>query len=319
MLSSVNPQGPAEVFPGLIMAPDGGLTHFVHSSGAAALDLLPPGMAAPAPAGFFTSIALAGAACRANRGDRIIALPGHVETVATANPWSTMPAGVGIYGTGQVDSGQRPTINFTAAASTLVLPANTILDNFQIDCCATAATVVAAPFTISAAGCKFTRNLVHVATSATQLATAPFTVASGGDDFWMENNQIWTTGAGTFATNPTNHVLVNAAVKGFRFQYNRVYGGTAAATGMLAFATAAATNSVIHGNWMLNMFATSAACIVGMAGVTGIVSYNHLGVGNTAGAATAQGITTPGNWVLFQNFCSDGAGLTGALTGTVAT
>lgn len=317
MLSSLNPQGPAEVFPGLVLAPDGGLTHFVHSSGAAALDLLPPGMAAPAPGGFFTSIALAGAACRANRGDRIIVLPGSVETVSAANPWSTLPAGVGIYGCGQVDSGQRPTINFTAAASTIVLPANTVLDNFIIDCCATAAIVVAAPVTVSAAGCRLTRSMIHVATSATQLATLPITVAVGGDDFVFENNNVWATGAGTFSTNPTQHLVVTGAVKGLRIRYNDFYGGTAAATGLVQF-TAAATNVRIERNRMMNMFATSTSVIVGFAGVTGIIAYNDCSVGNTGGAAAAQGITVGGSTRLFQNFCADTDFTTGILTGTAS-
>lgn len=317
MLTSSNPQGPSEVFPGLIMAPDGGLTHFVHSSGAAGLDLLPPGMTAPSPGSFALSIAAAGALCRANRGDRIVVLPGHTETVATANPWSTMPAGVGIYGCGQVDSGQRPTINFTAAASTIVLPANTVLDNFQIDCCATAAIVVAAPITISAAGCKITRSMIHVATSATQLATLPITVATGGDDFVFENNNVWTTGAGTFATNPTQHMVITGTVKGLRIRYNDFYGGTAAATGLIQF-TAAATNIRILRNSMINMFATSTSCIVGFAGLTGNISNNELSVGNN-GTASAQGITVPGSTWGYNTLCADAVATSGLLTPVAST
>lgn len=306
-LSSFQPYGPAEVFPGMILAPNGGLVHFVHSSGAAALDLLPMGMNAPTPGGFFTSIAAAGAACRANRGDQIVVLPGSTDTISTVNPWSTMPAGVTIRGMGEPGTTQRPTIQFTAATATLVLPAGCVIDNFQVTLDATAATVVAAPFTINAAGCKFTRNQVRLATSATQLATAPFTVAVGGDDFVFADNHLWTVGAGTFATNPTNNVLVTGAVKGFTFLRNRVFGGTAAATGQLQF-SAAATNSLISGNKMQNMFATSTSNIVGFAGVTGMVEYNTWCVGNSAGAAGTEGVTVIGSWQFAQNFCTDSQG-----------
>lgn len=317
MLSSFQAYGPAEVFPGMILAPNGGLVHFVHSSGAAALDLLPPGMSAPTPGSFVTSIAAAAALCRANRGDTIIVLPGSVETVSTVNPLSVLPAGVTIRGMGEPGTNQRPTINFAAATATWVLPAGTVLDNFIIECSSVAATVVAAPITVTAAGVKLTRNMVHVATSATQLATQPITVGAGGDDFVFADNEVWTTGAGTFATNPTNNVRVTSAVKGFRFLRNTFYGGTAAATGQLEF-TAAATNSRIIGNTMLNMFATSTANIVGFAGVTGLVLYNSLGVGNN-GVSSAQGITVPGNWLCFQNFSADEAGRSGLLSPVVVT
>lgn len=317
MLSSFQAYGPAEVYPGVILAPNGGLVHFVHSSGAAALDLLPPGMAAPTPGSFVTSIAAAAALCRANRGDSIIVLPGSVETVATVNPLSVLPAGVTIRGMGEPGTSQRPTINFTAATATWVLPAGTVLDNFQIVCDATAATVVAAPITVSAAGCKMTRNMIRVATSATQLATIPITVPVGGDDFVFADNEVWTVGAGTFATNPSQNVKVTGAVKGIRILRNTFYGGTAAATGQVEF-TAAATNCRIIGNSFLNMFATSTANLVGFAGVTGLVLYNSLGVGNN-GVSSAQGITVPGNWLCFQNFSADEAGKSGLLSPVVVT
>lgn len=313
MLSSFQAYGPAEVFPGMILAPNGGLVHFVHSSGAAGLDLLPPGMASPAPGGFYTSMVAAGAACRANRGDTVIVLPGHVEAVATANPFSTTPAGVTFRGMGEPGTLQRPTINFTAAASQWAPAANTVIDNFQINCDSTAATIVALPISIATAGVKLTRNFIRVATSATQLATQPIVVAAGGDDCVIADNQGWTVGAGTFATNPTRHVTVSGAVKGFTFLRNRWFGGTAAATGLLEF-TAAATNSLISGNKLQNVFATSLACIVGIAGVTGLVEYNSLAVGNSAGTASAQGITVPGNWYCVQNFCVDTVASSGALS-----
>src|SRR5689334_3158848 len=111
MLSSYSVHGPAEVFPGNIIVPTGGLVHFVHNSGAAALDLLPPGMRAPSPGGFYTSVASAAAATRDNRGDQIICLQGHTETVATASAWSSLAAGVTVRSLGEPESDQRATIN----------------------------------------------------------------------------------------------------------------------------------------------------------------------------------------------------------------
>jgi hypothetical protein len=317
MLTSVAYQGPAEIFPGFVLVPNGGLVHYVHSSGAAALDLLPVGMNSPTPGGFFTSIALALASCRANRGDQVIALPGHVETIATADAWASLPAGVSIRGLGEPESDQRPTLNFTATGSTVLMDqAGTVIDNFIIDCCKTAATTVAAPFTVSAAGCKFTRNKVHTITSATQLATIPLTVASGADDCLIADNYIWATGAGTFATNPTNNIKITAAVANLRIMRNDIYGGTAAATGLIE-ASAAPTNVRIVANHLNNMFATGTSVIVLIANSTGVVAYNSLSVTNN-GTAANQGITVPGAVRCFQNFCSDEDGKSGVITPGVA-
>ena len=318
MLTSINAVGPTEVFPGCVISPNGGLVFYVSNAGAAALDLLPIGMVSPTPGSFEVSIAAAAAKCRANRGDRIIVLPSHTETVAVATAWASLPAGVSIVGLGDPESDQRAKINFTAAASTLVLPAGTILDNFIIDCCATAAVVVAAPFSIAASGIKIQRCRIHIATSATQLATAPFTVATGGDFFCFDDNDVWTTGAGTFATNPTNFMLVSGAVQGFKFRRNYVYGGTAAATGQLQF-SAAATNVRITDNSMINQFATSTSNVVGFAGVTGNVERNNFAVGNTGGAAANQGITVLGNLFLFGNLCTDTVATTAIPLTPVAT
>lgn len=316
MLTSIQLRGPAEVFPGLLMIPNGGLVHYVHSSGAAGLDLLPQGIQSPSPGGFYTSIASAAAATRNNRGDQIIALPGHTETVATASAWSSLATGVTIRSFGEPDSEQRAVINFTAAASTILLnKAGTVLDNFIVNCDATAATVVAAPFTASAAGCKMTRNRIRVATSATQLATVPLTIASGADDFVLEQNELWTVGAGTFATNPTNLVQITAAVKNCRIRWNDVYGGTNTATGLIE-ATAAPTNIKIIGNTMQNMMATATSCVVLIAATTGVVAYNSWAI-TSNGTAANQGITVPGSVRAFQNFCSDEAAKSGALAPAV--
>jgi hypothetical protein len=317
MLTAINAQGPTEVFPGVVLSPNGGIVFFVSNAGAAALDLLPVGLQYPTPGSFEVSIAAAAAKCRANRGDRIICLPSHTETVATASAWSALPAGVTITSVGDPETDQRAKINFTAAVATLVLPAGTVLDNFIIDCCATAAVVVAAPFSIAASGIKIQRNRIHVATSATQLATAPFTVAAGGDFHCFDDNEVWTTGAGTFATNPTNVTLVSGAVQGFKYRRNYVYGGTAAATGQLQF-SAAATNVRIENNVMINQFATATSNVVGFAGVTGTVSGNQWSVGNN-GVASAQGLTVPGSLRAFQNFCSDEDGKSGVLSPVVVT
>lgn len=68
--------------------------------------------------------------CVANRGDRIIVMPGHVETVSAAGGLSLDVAGINIIGVG--NGSLRPTINFTTVvgADMNVDAANISMSNF---------------------------------------------------------------------------------------------------------------------------------------------------------------------------------------------
>jgi hypothetical protein len=70
------------------------------------------------------------ARCTAGRGDRIIALPGHVETITAAAGLALDVAGVTVIGLGT--GSLRPKINFTTdvAASVLISAANVSMHNF---------------------------------------------------------------------------------------------------------------------------------------------------------------------------------------------
>ena len=54
--------------------------------------------------------------CVANRGDIIVVMPGHTETISAAAGVAQDVAGVAVIGLG--DGSLRPTINYTATAST---------------------------------------------------------------------------------------------------------------------------------------------------------------------------------------------------------
>lgn len=62
--------------------------------------------------------------CTAGRGDTIIALPGHVETVATANGLDLDVAGIRVIFLG--DGANRASVNLTATASTIRVNANNV-------------------------------------------------------------------------------------------------------------------------------------------------------------------------------------------------
>ncbi len=179
-IASFNAQGPAEVFPGYVLVPTGGLVHYVHSSGAAALDLLPSGMYAPSPAGFFTSVNAAMANCRASRGDTIIALPGHVETVSASTFLSSVKAGVRVIGRGNGVT-DRPKFTWNNAAGQMAISAaNVWFDNCQFELAGDPASVTALTVTsaivVTGVGCKFTNCHFQVGVDADQIIGLGLTI-----------------------------------------------------------------------------------------------------------------------------------------------
>ncbi len=105
------------------------------------------------PANPLSSIDAAVGKCTANRGDVIIVLPGHVETVIAAAGLALDVAGITIIGIGS--GSLRPTINFTTAvgASMRVTAADISMDNFLftggIDALTGAIDIRAADFTLT--------------------------------------------------------------------------------------------------------------------------------------------------------------------------
>ncbi len=78
----------------------------------------------------FSTLDYAVGKCTASKGDVIIALPGHVETVTAAAGLAIDVAGINLIGVGQ--GSLRPTINYTTAttATTVVSAANCLMRNF---------------------------------------------------------------------------------------------------------------------------------------------------------------------------------------------
>lgn len=111
--------------------------------------------------------------CTASRGDLIVVMPGHVETVATAAALALDVAGITVIGLGR--GSLRPIVNFTATAGTATISAanihvENIIFNGAID-------AVAAPLTVSAADCTL-RNIEYRDASATQCTIFLTTTAS---------------------------------------------------------------------------------------------------------------------------------------------
>lgn len=128
---------------------------FVSSTATGAADRVGKGKAPGTP---FATLAYAVLAAnsangvRANKGDVIIVMPGHAETISAAGTVTIDVAGLTILGVGVGSA--RPTFNFTATASTFLLTAaNTIIDN----CLFTGGIdAIVSAIVVSAADCSLT-------------------------------------------------------------------------------------------------------------------------------------------------------------------
>lgn len=252
------------------------------------------------------------ARCRSGRGDTVIVLPNHAENIATADAMSSLVAGTRIIGYGYGDD--RPTFTWTANAATFLFDvANVILANCRLFLAgphaAGTATTVAAPITVSAAGCSIVGCDIWAGFDADQIVTIGVTTTAASDRFKFLGNRVRGEAAAVGTT-----FLRLVGCDDCEVAYNDiVYGTSAAAVGPIQALTTASTGVNIHHNSVQNNAASSTAAITGMAGLTGHIAHNLLR--NMTDASVAW-IATPGNAQLFQNYGVNNNGETGILAGT---
>jgi hypothetical protein len=313
-LTSLNINGPTEIFPGFVLVPTGGLIHYVHASGAVGLDRLPPGMAAPGNgATFATSVASAMGFCRANRGDRIIVLPGHTENLGAA-AW-TWVAGVKVFGVGDVDN--RPAFTWNAAGSTNVMSAaNCGIDNCNLFLAgahaAGSALTVAAPLTMSGDGGVISNCEIKAGFDADQIVTQGVTIT--GDRCRWINNRMF---GALLAPAGAAFMDINAA-HDLVMEDNTFHGtSSGVGVGIVRFVTAASLNIRLRRNTYINKLALSTCAVTGLAAVTGESRDEHFAYLDTT-SLTAW-LTSPGLMHFHRPTVSNAAGETGTeVVGTVS-
>ena len=278
---------------------------------------------------FSTLAAALLAASVANRGDNIVILPGHAETIVGTDILANLTKGTSIIGLGQ--GSNRPTFTFTGATDQLlfstsvtsrVAQGNNLIQNciFQNP----AAANVTLAIDVAAAEIMFYACSFFVSDiAAAQKITSLCRLSSGGNRFKMINCEI----LGGATTAVTDTVLVNAAVDSCEFIGNTMIAQLATTEGLITCATAAATNMQIIHNYFFNSVASSTVALKGMTAVTGWVNENFLGVAlgtvvNANGtsipdASLSTPINTPGNWFLGRNNYAAKPGLYGLVCGSV--
>lgn len=230
--------------------------------------------------------------CRANRGDVVLVLPGHTENISSVDQMSNLVAGTRILGVGYGTT--RPTFTWTANNATFLFDvANTVLDNCILNMDSGAGTggspiAVAAPITISAAGCQISNCQIRTSTDANNLATIPITTTNAADDLTLFGLQVYGATAGESTT-----MFQMLGVDRLRMYNCYVAGATSSTTvGVVRFAATAATDIHIKNCVFQNRKASSVHAVTGVASLSGIVEDNTFAILNDSGLV---GFVTPGN------------------------
>lgn len=236
------------------------------------------------------------AKCRSGMGDVVLVLPGHAENVSSADQMSSLVAGTKIIGLGH--GNLRPTFTWSAAAATFLLDvANVSLENCILNLAgsrtATTALTVAAPITVSAAGCAIRGCEISFGVDADQLVTIGITTTAAADDFCFEANHCF----GATAAECTTFLQLVGADRA-KLISNRIVGATSAVgVGLIRFLTTASTDVTIRDLHIRNNKALSTAAITGMAGISGEADGLFMVVLSDALAALTGAFGTPASFV----------------------
>jgi len=290
--------GPVNVLPG------GSNVHYVRSTGAADYD--PPELAGR----IHTTVNAALGQCRSGRGDTVIILEGHTESISAADAWSNLVAGTNIIGRGNI-WGNAPTFTWTAAAGTILAD----VSNVTITGCrflmagalgSTTALTTTVGIPITAAGFKFVGNYINNGVDADQLATDTFTLSAAADQCTIANNHIEAYAGAEIST----VIKTSAAGADDLHIVNNIIAApvVTAATGVLIDIDAGAIlRNYILGNRLLNSTASSKYVIDGHASSTGVIDGNLFLVGDGATGPASLGIVGCDAMRTGLNYCSSAA------------
>lgn len=273
---------------GTITPPGGRIAGYVRSTGPADFD------SQDIVQRTFTTLNAALGQCRSGRNDIVIVLPGHTENISSADQMSNLVASTQIIGVGNGNS--RPTFTWTAATATFLLDvANVKIQNLILNMDPGSGSVtVAAPMTISAAGCSIFGCKIRMGTDANSKVTIGITTTAAADDLAMIGNEIY----GATAAECTTMIQFVGADR-LQFHGNTVVGATSnASVGPIRFLTTASTDIKMYRNLVRNNKSGGGAgdqAITGMAGMGGEVDHLHMVVlGNSASNLTGA-FGTPAN------------------------
>lgn len=301
----------------LFLSVTGGAVYYVGTAAqVAALSDVGQGIAGRT----FTSVNAALLQCVSGRGDVIYVLPGYTESIATADAWSGLGSITDVTIIGMGRGTNRPSFTWTTATSTVLFDAA----NFRLHNCnlflaganaAGSALTVAAPITVSAAGCAITDCKIFFGFDADQIVTIAITTAATADDFEFKRNYCYSA----TAAECTSFLYLVGADR-CQIHDNTIIGATSSTTvGVVRFITTASIGIDFRRNNFINMKAASIHVVTQMAGVLGMVSDCVFGI---LDGATLAGWVPAGAGdgpVFGACYTANLAGESGALTTPVST
>lgn len=217
-----------------------------------------------------TGGALAALQGSTGRGHVIFILPGSSYNVDAAD-WAAVGGAASDFAIVGLGTGTAvPSFTWTTATSTWLLDtANVAIDGCQLYLAgvnaAGSALTVAAPFTVSAAGCQLRNNRIFFGFDADQIVTVGIALGTASDDFVFENN----TCIGETAAECTTFMDINGCDR-MVMRNNYIAGATSAVgVGIVRHVTTASLNIQWADNTFINRKAASTMAVTGLAAVSG--------------------------------------------------
>src|ERR1044071_1404986 len=265
---------------GTLVKPGGRIAAYLRSTGVADGD---EQFVSSVP--LVTTLNQACAYCRSGKNDVIFVLPNHAENISTANQISNLVAGTQIIGMGRPGASNNPTFTWTAATATFLLNvADVSLQYLTLNLAN--ADNVAAPITVTGAGCSMIGNEIQAGTRTSLDCTIPITVSPGAHDFLFANNRMYSSGGALH----TQSILISAAVNRPRIVGNDIDVEVSANSVGVITLSAAATQVRIVGNILANRRANASAAIINFSdttGLEGIIAKNYFKLTQDITVATA--------------------------------
>lgn len=300
---------------GTLLKPGGRVAAYVRSTGAQ------DGEDHFASSGMLVSTLNAGLArCRSGQGDIVYVLPGHAESISTADFMSSLVAGTQIISAGRPGASNNPTFtwNTTTAATFLLDVADVTLMGLTL--VMGGADNVTAPITVTGTGCTIAGCLINGGTTSALECAIPITVSTGANDCTIVGNRFTTTGG---AVN-TNCISVGAAVARTIITNNHFFTTLSSATGGVISVGAAATDLDIGWNRMRNFVEDGVGIRLADVACTGMIYNNYFG-GTDAGGTVANALKcvsfagTSHLTRMFENRATDEDSGTGVISQAAAT
>ncbi len=260
--------------------------------------------------------------CRSGQSDIVFVLPGHTESISTANFWPSLVAGSQIVGLGSSGATNAPTLTWTATASTLLLNvANVLITGMRLVWNGIDAVVT--PMPVTAAGVNIIGNVI-VAESTAAGALKGVEVSAAGSGFRFIGNSILSANLTKLMTSAP--VLVSGAADDVVIADNYISSGNPGTSvlGLIAV-TAAATNVRILRNTLIQLNTAGTALFgvtVGDVAATGVIAYNNLKTATdvtiTSTLASQAGTAALPGIAQFENRVCDATNTQGTLEPVVS-